>query len=92
MTEDEAATKACFFGAGPGRAVPCLGSKCMAWRWEGPVMHFEDTLKDAPRPEGDGWELVGPVVSYGGPIITRYRRINPERSGHCGLVGAPEYE
>ena len=52
MTTDEAATKACFFGDGPGRAGPCLGSKCMAWRWEGPVMHFKDTRKDDPIPDG----------------------------------------
>lgn len=88
VTDNEARKKMCCVGVSPpNHRGHCIASSCMAWRWDGPVMVFQDERKDDPPPEGSDWELVGPTLSYGGPIFNRYRRVNPDRSGHCGLVG-----
>jgi hypothetical protein len=56
---------------------PCLGSKCMAWTWQGPRADRCETdnlveTEEGPRPigspatpEGEGWEMDGPPFSKG---------------------------
>lgn len=56
---------------------PCMGSRCMAFRWSGPthdrcetdnLVQTEDGLRPVgspAAPEGEGWEMDGPSYSKG---------------------------
>lgn len=56
---------------------PCLGVKCMAWRWNDPPFqrcetdNLQDTpdgprpVGDPPTPEGEGWLMEGPSHQKG---------------------------
>ena len=80
LTENEAMEKACckcvpYSDAESVRAPSCLGSICMAFRWEMGAFHFD---KQRFLEEGEG-------VSKG-----QYEMRSTGR-GYCGLAGTPEY-
>lgn len=81
MTEEEAKTKSC---CGPMQAehgkthvANCIGSACMAWRWE-----------DVPNPEyakrGGGQHF----MQYPPPVLPPMY-LKSEDAGRCGLAGKP---
>lgn len=89
MTEEEAKTKWCphavashtdpragFRDDGRPKVHPCIGSACMAWRWN-----------DVPNPEYDRQRH----VFMGGypPSTTPPMTVKSETEGHCGLAGRP---
>lgn len=83
MTEDEAKTKSCHKTIGPVASADgstpwfspqvCLGSACMAWRWD-----------DVPNPNYRPIQ-VWPSDQLG----TNPSYLKSTTDGHCGLAGRP---
>lgn len=104
MTEDEAKLKTCPFTfsvpevreandhvreAGPWN---CVGSGCMAWKWQSIEYENGDPLPIGTAPADPGWEMDGTTWCCGGEYGTgerrqRWRRPLP-RSGSCALIYA----
>lgn len=63
MTEEEALTKTCpqAMSRNDGDALPCVGAKCMAWRWD------EFNLKSPPTKFLDK-PLFRPDYDYAQPV------------------------
>jgi len=83
MTETEAKTIAC-----PGNFAHCLGSGCMAWRWDLAPKHYEpwrgyDYAPGDPRVEKDGTVSFAMGASGGRDNTGKLAR------GYCGLAGKP---
>ena len=109
MTEEEAKTKACCGRINLGyhretwmpSGAACIGSRCMAWRWDGtevteesPHSKKDDTgdYADAARPEGDGWQPDYVEMwsdRRGRPATHIMRWTRKFKSGYCGLAGKP---
>lgn len=100
MTEEEAKTRWCPFGAGTDKPISayvqtehdrCIGSACMAWRRE----HARKDTRYIPvgEPLPEGW-----AETMGFPAYTEFRdgiecRMIISRAawehGYCGLAGKP---
>ena len=87
FTEADAKTKWCHRGPAHDD-MPCLGSTCMAWRWQplqadAAFMAAVKTLEDAGTPKAKAGKMVHDDPSaYGLPS-------KPFR-GWCGLASKPE--
>jgi hypothetical protein len=77
----------------------CLGSGCMAWRWNAmPDPKYiraengsAESIEDAgARPNGDGWEFV-PYDLDNEVYVSVWREtdeaLHARREGYCGLAG-----
>lgn len=102
VTEKDAAEKACVNDQATfdGRiGTPCMGSRCMAWRWaEAPVqraavrhtMFQAATPEHRPRNVPEEWEFVPHDRETGDSAMW----VEPEgrdRTGFCGLAGQPAF-
>lgn len=86
-TPDGRSMMAVIYGAGYAvQASPshCIGSGCMAWRWQHKPNTELCTTKDGEYPmHGTGWKL-----EERSPNGATYSRIRPGE-GYCGKAGNP---
>lgn len=61
----------------------CIGSKCMAWRWNDPAVQTVETAL-GQIPAGEGWKQDAVRGDYGG---LRWSRPIIPRHGFCGKAG-----
>jgi hypothetical protein len=104
ITEKEAQSLVCHKtipGMTNGNYVCCLGSGCMAWRWEFQEFEIAQTHHEwegylipddylPPRPEGEGWQMENASINLvplrkGSPIFWR-RPWGDRRTGYCALA------
>lgn len=94
VTEEEAKTKHCqeTFNRGgiyDDRDRTCLGSACMAWRWNGPIEYeYGAALPIDTIPADPGWAIYDTFFEAD-QKKNRWRRMTPNRRGYCGKVGKP---
>jgi hypothetical protein len=94
LTEDEAKTKICQETIGSARLKSCLGTACMAWRWEDGTVDDDQLIAGKcfeyaqcpDSPPGDGWELCTDPheMSDDGSNVWRRRQVP---RGYCGKAG-----
>ena len=91
MTEDDAKTKTCHRTFSRVVTIPetrtielkpmaCIGSACMAFRFETVPEHQQNSPIQKERPEGKGWERLGTFWT---------RQIPEQHIYYCGLAGKP---
>lgn len=94
-TEEEAKTKVCPhmrhclnpYQVRDGEAAiyehsNCLGSACMAWRWNEDQVQRKTTAHGSSAPAGEGWTACEPDNRF-----QWWARPMPNRQGRCGLAG-----
>lgn len=91
LTETRARASECCGFESCGERLPngrrlCVGSACMAWRWN-PGEYETLYLRDGDRPaDGEGWALTGHTKEG---LAIWGRGLESSRTGFCGLAGPP---
>ena len=73
----------------------CIGSACMAWRWNDEPVQIKRTsemLQDGPpeKPDGEGWKPHGNSWVDNRRQYQDWWRLMPNRQGLCGMAGAAQ--
>ena len=69
----------------------CIGSSCMAWRFDKGEYEYWYTRSHEPALTGpwEEWPVQPDEPPSFGMDMKRWRRLTPDRIGYCGLAGKP---
>lgn len=95
-TSEEAQKRACYQLSGHSTPFACMGSRCMAWRYEDlarPRFYMCDnptaTQEPENRPPNCDWIPFDPDDGESACWVEREDATNARRRGYCGMAGRP---